>query len=205
MNIELDNIKVYNPNKRNENVYCSKVMLDSNELQFQLQKTEIEINKETGKCKISISDEEIKSLFFGISNVIISKTSENSEKWFGKKLSSDECSQIYKEACTNDILHCFIDSDTIFFDSMKTELDIEELPDKMKGICLIKCGMVVFTKTSFFIRWELSQFKFKKDKTKISNDIHLSEYSIVDLEEHNTPMEEDKDNLSKKIEAITLF
>ena len=205
MNIELDNIKVYNPNKRNENVYCSKVMLDSNELQFQLQKTEIEINKETGKCKINVSDRSIKSLFSDISEVIISKTSENSEKWFGKKLSIDDCSQIYKEACTNDTLHCFIDSDTVFFDSSKTELNIEELPDKMNGICLVKCGMIVFTKTSFFIRWELSQFKFKKDKNKTSNDIHLSEYSIVDLEEHNTPIDEDDDNLSKKIENITLF
>lgn len=205
MEIELDNIKVYNPNKRNENVYCSKVMLDSNELQFQLQKTEIEINKETSKCKINISDEEIKSLFFGISKVIISKTSENSEKWFGKNLSVDDCSQIYKEACTNDVLHCFIDSDTIFFDSSKTELNVEELPDKMKGICLVKCGMVVFTKTSFFIRWELSQFKFKKEKNKAPYEVYLSDYSIVDLEEHNTPIEEDADNLTKKIENITLF
>jgi hypothetical protein len=204
MEVDLEKVKVYNPVKMNEGVYCSKIMINSEELQFQLPKNVLTLNKEKKKCTISVEKEEIHDLIKSISELIITKTSESSEKWFGKLLSFEECKQIYKEALLDNLLYCFYDENTNFYNNSEREIDPDTLDTELKGIALIKCGLIVFTKTSFFIRWEVSQFKIKKEKTKNVEDI-LMDYSIRDLEEHDEPLEEAPDVLSKKIENITLF
>lgn len=203
MEIELNDVKIYDPIKMNEGVYCSKIMVNSEELQFQLPKNKLTLNKEKNKCTICIKNTDICSVIKNISQLIITKTSENSDKWFGKTLSFDECNQIYKEALLDDLLYSFYDENTNFYTSSQKEIEIDTLPNELNGIALIKCGLVVFTKTSFFIRWELTQFKIKKSSKH--NDIILVEYSIRDLEEHDEPVEDLTDSLTKKIENITLF
>ncbi len=203
MEVDLEKVKVYNPVKMNEGVYCSKIMINSEELQFQLPKNVLTLNKEKRKCTICVEKEEIHDLIKRISELAVAKTSESSEKWFGKLLSFEECKQIYKEALLDDLLYCFYDENTNFYTTSEREIDQDTLDTELKGIALIKCGLVVFTKTSFFIRWEVSQFKIKKEKTK--NEDILTDYSIRDLEEHDEPLEDIPDVLSKKIENITLF
>ena len=86
-------------------------------------------------------------------------------------------------------------------------MDHEQLPDELEdeinGIALIKCNMVIFTKTSFFTRWEIPQFKIKEDKKK-KDETLLSEYSIKDLEEDDISLEEPKD-IVPNFQDITLF
>jgi hypothetical protein len=204
MEVDLEKVKVYNPVKMNEGVYCSKIMINSEELQFQLPKNVLTLNKEKKKCTICVEKEEIHNLIKSISELIITKTSTSSEKLFGKLLSFEECKQIYKEALLDNLLYCFYDENTNFYTTSEREIDPDTLDTELKGIALIKCGLIVFTKTSFFIRWEVSQFKIKKEKTKNVEDI-LMDYSIRDLEEHDEPLEDIPDVLSKKIENITLF
>jgi len=204
MEIDLEKVKVYNPVKMNDGVYCSKIMINSEELQFQLPKNTITLNREKKKCTICIEKDEIHDLIKSISELIVTKTAESSKKWFGKELSFEECKQIYKEALVENLLYSFYDENTNFYTTSEREIDPDTLDTELKGIALIKCGLIVFTKTSFFIRWEVSQFKIKREKIKKVEDI-LTDYSIRDLEEHDEPVEDVPDILSKTIENITLF
>ncbi len=115
MEVDLEKVKVYNPVKMNEGVYCSKIMINSEELQFQLPKNVLTLNKEKRKCTICVEKEEIHDLIKRISELAVAKTSESSEKWFGKLLSFEECKQIYKEALLDDLLYCFYDENTNFY------------------------------------------------------------------------------------------
>ena len=205
MEVNLDKVKVYNPVKMNDGVYCSKIMINSEELQIQLPKNVLTLNKEKKKCTICIEKEEVCDLIKGISELVVAKTSESSEKWFGKSLSFEECKQIYKEALLDNLLYSFYDENTNFYTTSEREIDPDTLDTELKGIALIKCGLAVFTKTSFFIRWEVSQFKIKKEKTVKENEDILTDYSIRDLEEHDEPIDKTTDDLSRKIENITLF
>ncbi len=204
MDVDLDAVKVYDPIKMQEGIYCSKIMINGDELQFQLPKNTIRLNTEKKKCIISVVDPKIQELIKNISQLVMKKTSDHSNDWFGKCISFEECEQIYKEALLEDKLYSFYDENTNFYTSSQNEIDPETLDEELKGIPLIKCGIIVFTKTSFFIRWEVSQLKIKKEK-KENNNV-LVEYSIRDLEEHANPIENiNDDDLLKKIENITLF
>jgi len=60
----------------------------------------------------------------------------------------------------------------------------------------------VYTKHSFFIRWEISQFKIKKPKEQ-EEVFKFDEYMIKDLPDHETPI--NGDELAKKLDEICLF
>ena len=79
--------------------------------------------------------------------------------------------------------------------------DLDNLENELNGIALLKCNAVVYTKTSFFIRWEISQFKIKKEKPK---EIY-NEYMIIDLPEHSVYLNCEIDNIESKLENVTLF
>ena len=72
----------------------------------------------------------------------------------------------------------------------------------MVGISLIKCCVIIFTKTAFYIRWEISQFKIKKESDK-----KIIEYGIRDLEEHNESIEKNEmeNKLKDRLKDISLF
>jgi hypothetical protein len=89
-------------------------------------------------------------LIKNISSAVIEITSDKSEHFFGKKINIDDCESIYKEALVkNNLLHCFYDDDTFFYETKNKELNIEDIKDETKGIVLLKCSAVVYTKTSF--------------------------------------------------------
>ena len=76
----------------------------------------------------------------------------------------------------------------------------------MEGIALLKCSAIVYTKNSFFIRWEISQFKIKKPKhldQDMEDVFEFNEYMIKDLSEHATTI--DEENLMRKLDEICLF
>ena len=77
-------------------------------------------------------------------------------------------------------------------------LEIENFEKETKGICLLRCTSIVFTKTSFFIRWEINQFKRKVTE----KNIVTSEYMIFDLEEDNIPLEKEEDSDAENLENI---
>ena len=68
---------------------------------------------------------------------------------------------------------------------------------------MIKCDVVVYTKTYFFVKWEIGQFKIKSDTLGREISIYLSEYRIKDLPEH-VKSEKDEE-IIRKLDAITLF
>ena len=195
-----DDIKVYDPVNINNGVFYSKIMYKNSEITLQTDKAKLIMNKDKNKAKINISDK-ISDFIKNVSKAVIEITSEKSEHFFGKKITVEDCESIYKEAIIDNILHCFFDEDTYFYKSKNEKVELEKLDNEIEGIALLKCSAVVYTKHSFFIRWEISQFKMKQEK-KVENTI-LQEYSIKDLPEHDHPM--DGDPLAKKLEEITLF
>jgi len=194
------NIKVYNPVNINKNVYYSKIMHEDSEISTQTLKTKLVLTKGKNKAKIVV-DDKICKFIKDLSKSVIDITSEKSESFFGKVITNEDCETIYKEALVDNTLHCFFDEDTYFYKSKNEIVELEKLDDELEGIALLKCSAIVYTKHSFFIRWELSQFKIKQGE-KIENTI-LQEYSIKDLPEHEYPM--DGDPLAKKLEELTLF
>ena len=195
-----DETQVYDPVRTNNGVFYSKIMYKNSEITIQTDKTNLNLNKDRNKAKINISDK-IKDFIKNVSKAVIQITSEKSEHFFGKVITVEDCETIYKEAVIDNTLHCFFDEDTYFYRSKNEKINLEKLNDELEGIALLKCSAVVYTKHSFFIRWEISQFKMKQEK-KVENTI-LQEYSIKDLPEHDHPM--DGDSLAKKLEEITLF
>lgn len=194
-------IQVFDPVNTNKNLYYSKIMYKNTEISLQLRKNVLTLNKDKKKAKL-IVDNTTEEFIKEVSRAIVEITSEKSEKFFGKEISVEDCEIIYKEALINDTLHCFYDDDTYFYISKRDSISVDDLPVENEGIALLKCSAVVYTKHSFFIRWEISQFKIKKNK--IQEEVFtLEEYSIKDLSEHELPI--DGDPLVKKLDEICLF
>lgn len=196
-----DEIEVYDPVNTNKNVYYSKVMYKNSEISLQVGKNSLTLNKDKNKAKLVI-DEETANFIREVSKAVIEITSEKSNDFFGKEINVEDCESIYKDALVNNVLHCFYDEDTYFYETKKNQVNIEDLPSELEGITLLKCSAVVYTKHSFFIRWEISQFKIKKPKEQ-EEIFKFDEYVIKDLPDHETPV--DGDPLSKKLDEICLF
>lgn len=194
-------IEVFDPVNTNKNVYYSKIMYKNEEISLQLPKNVLTLNKDKKKAKLFL-DNATGEFIKEVSRAIIEITSEKSEKFFGKEISVEDCEIIYKEALVNDTLHCFYDDDTYFYISKKESVSVDDLPLENEGIALLKCSAVVYTKHSFFIRWEISQFKIKKNKLQ-EEVFTLEDYSIKDLPDHELPI--DGDPLVKKLDEICLF
>ena len=195
-------IEVFDPVNTNKNVYYSKIMYKNEEISLQLPKNVLTLNKDKKKAKLIIDNTTVEFIK-EVSRAIIEITSEKSEKFFGKEISVEDCEIIYKEALVNDTLHCFYDDDTYFYISKRDSISVDDLPTENEGIALLKCSAVVYTKHSFFIRWEISQFKIKKNKLQEEEVFTLEEYSIKDLPDHELPT--DGDPLVKKLDEICLF
>ena len=194
-------IEVFDPVNTNKNVYYSKIMYKNAEISLQLPKNVLTLNKDKKKAKLFL-DNATGEFIKEVSRAIIEITSEKSEKFFGKEISVEDCEIIYKEALINDTLHCFYDDDTYFYISKKESVSVDDLPLENEGIALLKCSAVVYTKHSFFIRWQISQFKIKKNKLQ-EEVFTLEEYSIKDSPDHELPI--DGDPLIKKLDEICLF
>tara|TARA_Y100001954_G_scaffold200273_1_gene218932 strand:- start:27 stop:638 length:612 start_codon:yes stop_codon:yes gene_type:complete len=197
-----DNVEIFYPKKNSDSVYYSKITLDNSELTLQIPKNKITILKDKQRCILNLDSNNLEILK-NLSDIVTRKTSDNSQEWFSKSISLEDCQQIYKDAVVDEKLYGFFDENTIFYDSSKQQYSVQDLDDELNGIALIKCSLVIFTKTSFFIRWELSQFKLKKDKVP-KNDV-ISDYIIRDLDEHMTPVEDDESKIINKLENVTLF
>lgn len=195
-------IEVFDPVNTNKNVYYSKIMYKNAEISLQLPKNVLTLNKDKKKAKLIIDNTTVEFIK-EVSRAIIEITSEKSEKFFGKEISVEDCEIIYKEALVNDTLHCFYDDDTYFYISKRDSISVDDLPTENEGIALLKCSAVVYTKHSFFIRWEISQFKIKKNKLQEEEVFTLEEYSIKDLPDHVLPT--DGDPFVKKLDEICLF
>ena len=195
-----DDVKVYDPVNTKKNVYYSKVMYKDAEISIQLCKNKIYLEKDKLKAKVLVNDN-IVEFIKQLSQAVIDITSENSEHFFGKKINTSDCEHIYKEALVGDKLQCFFDEDTYFYESKDCRVNIENLSSELEGIALLKCSAIVYTKTSFFIRWEVSQFKIKKNKS--DRHVFVDEYFIKDLKEHEEAL--DGDPLAKKLGEICLF
>ena len=196
-----DEIEVYDPVNTNKNVYYSKVMYKNSEISLQVGKNTLTLNKDKNKAKLVI-DEETANFIREVSKAVIEITSEKSNDFFGKEINAEDCESIYKEALINNVLHCFYDEDTYFYETKRDQVNVEDLPSEIEGITLLKCSAVVYTKHSFFIRWEISQFKIKKPKEH-EEVFKFGEYMIKDLPDHENPI--DGDPLSKKLDEICLF
>ena len=201
MGIIKESILVYQPNKVDENVFFSKIMDGSSEITFQIPKTKIYFDKEKGKCKVLL-DEDCISKVETISKDVIRITSEKSNDFFGKEIDIDSCTGLYRNAVNDgNLLNCFYSDDTYFFDRKK-QLDISDIPDETTGIVLLKGDVIVYTKTAFYIRWEIQQMKVKTEKSQKTCENILTEYSIIDMQEDEI---DETEKIAKKIKEICLF
>lgn len=196
-----DEIKVYDPVNINKNVYYSKVMYKNSEISLQISKNTLTLNKDKNKARLVVDDDTCKFIK-DVSDAVIQITSDKSQDFFGKEINVEDCESIYKEALIDNVLHCFYDEDTYFYETKRSQVSVDELPSELEGIALLKCSAVVYTKNSFFIRWEISQFKIKKSKER-EEIFKFDEYMIKDLPDHEHPI--DGDPLSKKLDQICLF
>jgi len=193
-----DDVTVYDPINTNKNVYYSKVMFKNSEISLQVSKCKLTLNKDKNKARLSV-DDDTADFIKNLSKAVVEITADKSEDFFGKEISTEDCETIYKNALVENTLHCFYDEDTHFYATKETNVEISELPDELDGIALLKCSAVVYTKHSFFIRWEISQFKIKKPRESTK----LEEYIIKDLPDHDMPS--DGDPLAKKLVQLCLF
>lgn len=196
-----DEIKVYDPVNINKNVYYSKVMYKNSEISLQISKNILTLNKDKNKARLVVDDDTCKFIK-DVSDAVIQITSDKSQDFFGKEINVEDCESIYKEALIDNVLHCFYDEDTYFYETKRSQVSVDELPSELEGIALLKCSAVVYTKNSFFIRWEISQFKIKKSKEH-DEIFKFDEYMIKDMADHEIPI--DGDPLSKKLDQICLF
>lgn len=189
-------ISVSNPTRIEEDVYLSQIKNGGDGIYFQTSNTGLKFNNDKTKCKIFLEKDKIEMLDM-ISNEVISKTSENSEYWFGKKVSEEDCINMYNSCTDTNYLYCMVDLDTYFY-NREGALSLEELPEELHGLGLIICKGVVFTKTRFYISWEIQQFKIKTEKPRNV----FTDYIIIDKEEDNNPIEKSD---TFRIEKLTLF
>jgi hypothetical protein len=193
---------IYDPIKTAKNIYYSRIMHESEEISFQIGKNSLVLDKIKNRGLITLDDKSLECVN-RISEAVIQFTSEKSKMWFGKELNLEECKTIFKNNLTdNNKLNCYYDENSIFYDSKNTTLEILDLEANLHGICLLKCDVVVYTKTYFLIKWEISQFKIKPEKSPMLC-VYLSEYKIIDLPEHSQSYKDDE--IVKKLEDITLF
>ena len=196
-----DELLIYDPIKTPKNIYYSRILHNSEEISFQVEKNKVVLDKVKSKATL-VLDEKSLNCIKKISDSVIELTSEKSKTWFGKELNIEECRGIFKNNLTDNNLLCFYDENTVFYDSINKELDVSTLSDELYGIALVKCEVVVYTKTYFFIKWEISQYKIKHQKSEILNE-YLLEYKIKDLPEHSENYTDYE--IVKKLEDITLF
>ncbi len=202
MGIIKESILVYHPNKVDENVFFSKIMDGSSEITFQIPKTKIYFDKDKDKCKILLDEASISEIET-ISKEVIKITSDKSNDFFGKELDNDSCSGLYRNAISDgNLLNCFYSEDTYFFDKKK-QINISDIEDEVNGIVLLKGDVIVYTKTAFYIRWEIQQMKIKREREKKDCDNILHEYSILDREEDDNFV--DKEKIAKKIKEVSFF
>lgn len=201
MGLIKEGICVYQPNKVDDNVFFSKIMDGSSEITFQIPKTKIHFDKDKEKCKILLDEASISELE-NVSKDVIRITSEKSNEFFGKEIDVDSCSSLYRNAVSDgNLLNCFYSSETYFFDR-KNELNVAEIPDETTGIVLLKGDVIVYTKTAFYIRWEIQQMKVKTEKSSKSKETLLTEYSIIDVPDDEI---DETEKIAKKIKEISLF
>ena len=176
-------------------------MHDSEEISFQIEKNTLIFDKIKSKAVIELDYKSLECIN-RVSEAVIHFTSEKSKAWFGKQLNLEESKAIFKSNLIGNKLTCFYDENSIFYDSKNSNIDVSGLADELRGICLLKCDVVVYTKMYFFIRWEISQFKIKPEKSQIIS-IYLTEYKIKDLPEHSQSCKDEE--IVKKLDDITLF
>jgi|TARA_Y100000389_G_scaffold130801_1_gene128220 hypothetical protein len=201
MGLIKESILVYQPNKVENDVFFSKIMDGTSEITFQIPKTKIYFDKDKEKCKILLDEASISELEC-VSKNVIRITSEKSNEFFGKEIDIESCSSLYRNAISDgNLLNCFYSGDTYFFDR-KNELNISEIPDETSGIVLLKGDVIVYTKTAFYIRWEIQQMKVKTEKSSKQKETLLTEYSIIDIPEDEI---DETEKIAKKIKEICLF
>ena len=201
---ELRDLEIYNPVKTGTDIYYSKVMSNGKELTIQVSKNTIKLNKDKMKAILTI-DSDTSEFIKKVSDEVIKNTSKQSSKYFGKQLSELDCESIYKEAAKEDKLYCFYDENTQFYTSHHTDLNLDDIDTELVGIAMLKCNAIIYTKSSFFIRWEVSQFKIKREKTKEVKEECIMEYIIRDLPEHSEILNDEIAGIESKLENITLF
>jgi len=194
-------LSVYNPNKIKDGMFYSKIIVDDEDITIQVKKNKVVLDKENNKALLEI-DSNTKRYINWVSDEVIKETSRNSESWFGKHISVDDCKSLYRDCIDEKKLKCFYDENSNFYKSKNKSIEHSELPDELLGICLIKCCVVIFTKNSIYIRWEITEFKMKSDKDK-----NLINYGIRDLDEHKESITEKEieKKLKDKLKDISLF
>ncbi len=194
-------LSVYNPVKIQEGVFYSKIILNDEEISIQVKKNKVTLDKTNNKALLELDSKTKKDISW-IGEEVIKETSKNSEAWFGKHITIEDCKTLYRDCIDDKKLKCFYDENCIFYENKNESIEHSDLPDEMLGIAIIKCCVIIFTKTAFYVRWEISQFKIKHNSDK-----KIEEYSIRDLEEHNVSMEDFniENKLKDKLKDISLF
>ena len=98
----------------------------------------------------------------------------------------------------DNVLTCFYDKNTYFF-SRKKQLNIDDIEENVNAITIVKADLIVYTKTMFYVRWDIQQMKIKR---KEEDKKELEEYSIRDLEEDDKCIDDD---INDKVKELSFF
>jgi hypothetical protein len=194
---------VYNPVKIQDGVFYSKIILNDEDIIIQVKKNKVKLDKPNNKALLELDSKTKKDIAW-IGEEVIKETSKNSEAWFGKHITLEDCKTLYRDCIDDKKLKCFYDENCNFYENKNGSIDHSYLQDELSGIAIIKCCVIIFTKTAFYVRWEISQFKIK---TNCEEKLHLVEYSIRDLDEHKVSIEDFniENKLKDKLKDICLF
>ena len=169
--------------KRQDDKYITKIKYLTDDLIIQTPKV-YATKTPDGTLEVSIKSDSFYNFLGSFDEKIIDTLFSNSNDWFSKELTHDQCQEIYKRSVhmpfksTGNAKMFLKIQDTLIYRSDEP-LDKECIRENEELICLIKCTQLIFYRSYCIPYWEAVQIKIKDKK------LNISEYIIRDLETDN--------------------
>ena len=186
-NYNLQNLNIDKPNKVDD-YYISN-------LNFVIQTPKLSISKISKKLCL-ILNENMEKILTEFDNKIIELLSENSEEFFEDKISIEDAEEIYKHSFkyfkTESKIMLNLNKKLNIFNKNKEQLELQNLCEDDKVICLIKCKKIIFYKNYCEPHWEVFQIKLKQDQFKIDTYLFEEDDNDTYLDNENNDLSEIK-------------
>jgi hypothetical protein len=129
---------------------------------IQLNNTQVlDIDSKTGEVSIEITGEDNQAKIENVHTTNIKSALENSEQWFGKKVSEKAIDKAYiiDDSITADKIEA-----TKIFTSKKEQVDFESLTPGTKCSVFIEFAGLWFARSHFGPSWNIVQVKIQEEK-----------------------------------------
>ena len=223
INLNDDSLSFSKPEKV-RNIYYSKILNNDKPLFIQTNKLEIlsntkELNDKDPSIEFKISNHNLDFYDFlnKLDNKLIQKTFQNSKDWFSKEIPLETIDDMYKRLLkpiqknnmpnirfklpqvNNKIL-------TKIYNQNKKFLDIKEVNNNIDAILILHIRGIKFMKQHYICDVYISQMKIYEvnnnyiisEDCLINNDNNESDEDIIDEENYNKKLEEEKIKLEEE-------